>query len=240
MSKKAKALIAIACLTAIVVIAVKFDFFHAYTLRDDNGGTIVWNSDEAYLFMRIVRRGYRISYAEYPMAVLMEWFGVVRHPSDQRVFLYVIQVTPSGVSRHLALTTGDTAGIPSSFTPMGQSVFTFCKGILCKWAGDHFEPATSAEQREVGGIEHLSSDSDTTVNGWSKMGIGNVAGDFKFSIQIGDQLKLQIRQGNVYKSSADSAVVTLERSGQPPEELWHINGQPRRVTRGQYLKALAW
>ena len=33
--------------------------FHVYVLRDDNGGTIVWNAD-GYLFMTIVRRGYRM------------------------------------------------------------------------------------------------------------------------------------------------------------------------------------
>src|SRR5437773_993432 len=132
MHKRRKTLIAAACITAILVYALHADLFHIYILRDDNRGTILWNNNEAYLFMTIVRRGVRVSYAEYPWAALMEWLGAVRPPTDQRAFLYIIHATPSGLARHLALVRAEPASIPSSFTPVRKTIFTFCNGTLCK------------------------------------------------------------------------------------------------------------
>src|SRR5262245_24991078 len=132
MKIKLRVVIIVVCAIAVLLYSFHTDLFHVYILRDDNGGTMLWNSDEAYLFMKVVRRGYRMNYAEYAWDSLLEWFGAVSRPHDQRVFLYVIHVTPSGYSRHLALITNDTAGIPSSFTPLGRTIFTFCSGTLCK------------------------------------------------------------------------------------------------------------
>jgi hypothetical protein len=214
----------------IVAVAAVYAYpYRLYYLRDDNSGVMVWNADQAYLFMKVARRGYHMSYAEYPWGILSEWLGGVPLPNDQRVFLIVIHVTPSGVERHLALTQSETAGVPDSFTPMGQSVYTFCNGVLCKWAGDRFENATQQEQQEIGGIEHLIPDSTPTVNGWTKRG---VYGDF--SVELGKQTTIKLKKT---KSSLDTPIVELDQPGQSSQELWNVDGQPRRISWWKYKQS---
>ena len=239
MAKSTKALIVVILLAGICVYAVHADFYHVYTLRDDNGGEILWSGDQAYLFMTEVRRGYRLSLPDYAWAAVGEYFNAPPLPTDQRVFLSVIHVSPAGVERHLAFVTNDTATVPRSFTPFGKTIYTFCGGVLCKWAGDKFENATAEEQQRVGGAEQIPPDIDGPINGWMKRGIGSVAGDFQFSVQVTDQLSLKVTQGNVYKSVTDSAIVSLTRAGAPPEEIWHVNGDPRRVSKKEYERRLS-
>ena len=227
-SKKWKKwLIAASILAPLLVYAYPY---RLYYVRDDSGGVMLWNADEAYIFIQVARRGYHMSYAEYPWAVLFGSLGAIPLPNDQRVFLIVIHVTPSGAERHLALTQDDTPGIPSSFTPLGRDVYTYCNGVLCKWAGDHFENATPQEQKQIGGIEHLVSDSVPTVNGWSKRG---VYGDFSFTLGNKTVVKLTKSQRR------GTPTIELDQSGKPPQELWNVNGEPRHVSWWTYKRSFS-
>ena len=114
---------------------------------------------------------------------------------------------------------------------MGQSIFTFCNGVLCKWAGDHFENATLAEQRELGGIEHLSPDINGTINGWTKHDVST-----DLSVEIGKDLTLRVKKG---KTPFDAATVELDRAGQPAQEIWNVNGEPRMVSWWKYRRAFS-
>jgi len=240
MSRKKKVLLSIILVAgAVLAYPLYADMFHVYTVRDDNGGTILWNSNEAYLFMSEVKRGYRMSWPGFAVAALFDWFNAPSLPSDQHIVLTVIHVTSSGVERHIAQITKDTASVPHFFTPVGLTIYAFSEGVIYKLSADHFDPATADEQAQLGGIEHLSSDSDVTVNGWEKRGIGKAAGDFEFSARIGNAAVLKVHQGNVYKSLTDSPTVELHRPGQPVQELWHVNGDPHRVSRRDYERALS-
>lgn len=238
MRKSTKVLVIIAVIVAASGYALYVDLFHIYTLRDDNGGTIIWDANEAYLFMSVARRGYRLNWPTYAAAILGQFFNAPPAPTDQRIFFIVIHVTPAGVERHVAKIT-ENAIVPHFFTPVGQTIYAFSEGMIYKWAGDRFDKATQEEERKVGGLEHLSSDSDETINGSSKRGIGQVAGDAEFTVNIGTEATLKVRQGNVYKSAADSPTIQLYRPGKPVQELWHVNGEPRRVSRRKYDQALS-
>jgi hypothetical protein len=239
MSKKKKAIITVATIAVVLACAIYADLFHIYTLRDDNGGTILWNANEAYLFMSVARRGYRLSWPAYVADAIGQLFNAVPSPSDQRFFFIIIHVTPFGINRHLDRVTDDPAGDPHFFTPRGQTIYAFSEGTIYKLSGEHFEAATPEEKAQLGGIEHLASDSEASINGWSVRGIGAVARDAEFSVQIGKETTLRVRQGNVYRSVTDSPIVEILRSGQPPEVLWHINGNPRRVSRREYERAMS-
>ncbi len=238
MQKRKKLLITAVVLAVALAYSVYADLFHVYTLRDDNGGTMLWNSNEAYLFMSEVRRGYRMNWPAFAVSALFEWFNAHPLPTDQRVFFIVIHVTPDGVERHVAKITTDTAAIPHFFTPVGQTIYAFSEGSISKLSGDHFELATADERARVGGLEHLWSDVDRTVNGWSEKGVGKVAGDFEFSVQIGKDTTLKIHQGNLYKSAADSPTVDLYRTGQPALQLWRVDGEPHWVSKKNNQRAL--
>jgi len=207
-----------------------------YYLRDDNSGQMLWNANEAYLFMNVARRGVRVRVLDYPWMALKEWLRAPAFPSDQRVFLTVIHVTPSGSERHLGQVVEQTADSPHFFTPVDQTIYAKCQLTVCKWTGDHFENATQEEQKTLD-IYHLSRDIDGTINGWSMRGVGDVAGDFQFAAEIGKGVTVRVRQGNIYKST--TATVDLERVGEPTQQLWHVNGQPRRVSKREYEQALA-
>jgi hypothetical protein len=210
-----------------------------YYIRDDSGGQLLWKSDEAYLFASVKRRGYRVRVLNFGWLALKEWLNVPPPlPTDQRVFLTVIRVSSSGIERHDHKVVEDGWYGPDFFTPIGETIYANCQGILCKWLGDRFENATPEEQKNLDGINRLSSDSVESINGWSKRGVGEVAGDFHFSIEIGNGTRLRIQQGNVFRSTTDSATVYLDRTGQPSQQLWHVNGAPRRVTKREYEQVL--
>jgi hypothetical protein len=236
---KAMMVVVLVVISLSLGIALYFDFFHVDTIRNDNGGTILWNDNEAYLFMTEVRRGYRLTWPGYALAALRQWLNAPPAPSDQKVLFTVIHVTPSGVERHLQVLPGSLSIPPHFFTPVGASIYAFSEGTVYKWNGQRFDPAPSEERRKIGGLEHLSSDSDNTVNGWSKRGVGQVSTDSQFSVAIGKNLALRIIQGNVYRSLTDSPTVLLEPSGQPPTELWHVNGDPKIVSKKTYSLAFS-
>jgi len=192
-----------------------------------------------YMFVMVARRGYRLSYFRYPWEALKGWLRVPTIPTDERVFFTVIRVTPSGVEHHLASVADSTGKIPDFFTPVGETIYANCQGTLCKWTGDHFEVATTEEQTMMDGINHLGPDVDTKINGWPKKGIGPVLGESQFSIQLDKDLALLVRQGNINKLVNESAAVDLQRTGQTPEPLWHVDGKPRKVTKKEYERALS-
>ena len=220
--------------------ALYFDVFHVYTIRNDNGGTILWNTDEAYLFMTIHRRGYCSTWPSYVLAAMQQWLKAgPPSPSDQRVLFTVIHVTPSGLERHVEELPESESISPHFFTPVGGLIYAFSEGTVYKWNGQHFVPAPLEEREKLGGMEHLSSDIDATVDGWSKRGVGQVSTESEFSVAIGKASTLRIIQGNVYRSPTDSPTVLLEHSDRAPEEVWHANGDPRIVNRRTYSLAFS-
>lgn len=232
MGKKGVALIAIGFIIVALTWAV---FLNLYYLRDDTGGQMLWNSNEAYFFMGVACRGFRFRLVDYPSKALSEWLNAPALPSGGRNYFTVIRVTASGIERHEVKVQGN---VPDLFTPIGETIYANCQGTLCKWTGENFESATLKEQQKLHGINDLASDIDGTINGWSKRGIGAVAGDSQLSIEIGKGISLKVRQGNIYRSG-DSATVELYRSGQTPQILWHVNEQPRRVSKREYERALS-
>jgi hypothetical protein len=226
-------------IVGIVAVAIGWIAFgRLYYLRDDSGGQLLWKNDECYLFAHVARRGYRIKVLEYPARVLTGWLGVVPIPSDQRVFLTVIRVTPSGIERHDLSVGEETWEIPAFFTPVGATIYANCHGTLCKWVDGHFENTTAEDKKNLDGIYHLPPEVDGPINGWYKRGVGSVVGDIHFSIDIGNATRLRIQEGNVSRSVTDSATVYLDRVDQPSQQLWHVSGDPRRVGRREYEKAL--
>jgi hypothetical protein len=148
-------------------------------------------------------------------------------------------VTQSGIERHLAKVTDDTADVPHFFTPVGQVIYAYSEGVVCKWVGDHFESATKEEQQTFDGINHLAPDIDANINGWSKRGVGAVGSDSRYSIEIAKQVTITVKQGNVKRSLTDTATVDLQRAGEPVQQLWHVDGRPRRVSKREYDEALS-
>jgi len=238
MSRKSEIVIVVVAVVAILLgVAVSTNLYY---LRDDSGGQLLWNGKEAYLFMEDARRGFRFRVLDYPWIAFKEWVNAPALPTREYVSLTVIHITAlGGVDRHIGKGGRDTGELPSLFTPVGESIFANRQGTLCKWTGDHFEKATKQEEQAVEGVNRLVPDIDTSINGWSKRGVGVVAGDSQFSVSVGQEVILLIKQGNVYRPTTSGAGVELHRTGQSPQELWRLDGRPRRVSRAEYEKGLS-
>jgi hypothetical protein len=225
----------------IIGIAVAFMAWvllgNLYWMREDSSGQLLWKGDKAYLFAMVARRGRSVKVISFPWEVLGEWLNApAAAPIEEHAFLVVIRVTPSGVERYPQKGVGNTAELPTFFTPIGETIYALCRGTLCKWVGDHFEDASVEEQNKLGGISQLKA-FDGPINGWSKLGVGSVVGDFHYAVDLGNNTRLRIQQGNVNRSMTDSATLYLDRSGQPSQQLWHIDGTPRLVSRWKYKQS---
>src|SRR5258708_3737807 len=191
-SNKTKAMVAIAIFGAAIVAAASL---RMYIIVAGGSGYALWNTNEAYLFMSVSHRGYRMSYLEYPWEVLKEYFSVVPSHDDDLRSLTVIRVTPPTVERQFVDLKGIAPGSgPDLYTPFEDRIYANCPDIggLCRWAGDHFERATGEEQRKLEGINRLIQRNIDNEKGWSKHGLGPAPVDYKFTIKADDKFDLSI------------------------------------------------
>jgi hypothetical protein len=216
-------------LVAAVIVALTFT--QMYHVREDTAGQLLWKGDRAYLFMSSARRGYHFKYLEYPWVIFKEYLRAPPIPNDQRRTLDVIRITPNTLERHVIEVEGNT---PDLLTPFEGHIFANCEGTLCKWNETRFEPATEEEGRSLNGISKLSAIGFSDIDGWSKRRIDATTDGFQFSVELSKQVTLLVKQGNVYRSPYDSSTIDLLRPGQPPEKLWHVDGNPRWVSKNEY------
>jgi hypothetical protein len=79
-------------------------------------------------------------------------------------------------------------------------------GGLCRWAGDHFEPATREERHRLDGINHLTNkDIDHAEDGRSKhsftLGPGDINDTFRIDVDHSFTLSLSDLAGKASLSS---------------------------------------
>ena len=88
-------------------------------LRVDSGGNVLWNANEAYLFIGTFSRGARVTYLEYPWMILKEYLGGIRASDNNLNSLVVIRVTPSTVERYnVDQKDGAPGSGPNLYTPL--------------------------------------------------------------------------------------------------------------------------
>jgi hypothetical protein len=182
----------LAVLIAVLVIAITaLGFGKIYAFRDDCGGDLLWNADEAYLFIGVARRGFRISYLEYPWVILKELLYGVRLPDDQRTSVTVLHITASGVEHHVVeMLDEQPANIPILYTRLQGNIYANCRGYLCRWTGNKFEAATEEEQRRLDETSQLVG--KNMEKGWFKRGFGEAPSDYQFSVDVGQTFKLDV------------------------------------------------
>ncbi len=207
-----------------------------YFVREDSGGEVLWNTDQAYLFIGVTRRGFHCRYLQYPWVVFQGYVGAPPPADDERTSRTVIRVTQSGVERHVLDIADNVPGAsPDFYTPLDGHIYANCTGVLCRWTGGTFETASEDENRRVG-INHLIPDIDTEVQGWSKRGIGagpqsNFA---RLTADVGGIFTLSETSEEVGIPGYAAVAVYLKRPGQAREKIWYLDGHPRRVSKPEY------
>ncbi len=224
-------------LIAVLVIGVGVLVFgKIYLIRDDSGGDLLWDGSEAYLFMDVRHRGFQIGYLEFPWVVLKELLYGVRGPDDQRTSVTVVHITASGVDRHVVEALDEEqANTPDLYTPFEGYIYANYHGSLCKWTGNKFETATAEEQRRLDGTNRLvATDIEKDTAGWSKRGFGEAVSDYEFAVEVGGKFTLHVTNKRLGRSGGAVVSVTLARPGQPVEDVWRVDGRPRRVSKTEY------
>ena len=210
--------------------------YHA--IRDDASGTIVWSSDEAYVFIGVDPRGFHASWFRYPWAILKQGLGGVDPPDDDRGFMTVVHVTANGVEDHtIQLRDRRPGSGPNVITPLEGQIYAAytAGGGLCRWDRDRFVPATPEEQKQVNGIFRLTTlNIDHDKFGWSKRTFGGYDGPLP--IQVGNQFKLSV----LYVSPRNSGNGLIEIDRQQPggalQKVWSLDLRQGIVSADEYRR----
>ncbi|MBZ5525218.1 MAG: hypothetical protein LAP21_23575 [Acidobacteriia bacterium] len=223
-------------LLAIVFIAAALS--KIYFVRDHSGGSIMSKGDEAYLFLGSGHTGYNFSYLEYPLIRVKEYFYAPPFPEDRNASIIVMRITPSGTERYSINFGKDAGGTPQLLTPFENDFYAMCRGAaLCKWTHSGFQPATEEEQRRFGGIDHLvrGAMNNETINGWSVHQIGRSRGEH-LELSIGGKFVISAKNEAALEQESPRVSIDLIRPGIAPENLYHADGAPRRVSKAEYKR----
>jgi hypothetical protein len=164
LGKKRTLQVVAACFLLLVLLSV---FFELHLVRDSaQDGVLLWNSEEAYLFVGWPRSGYHLSCFQYFLAYIPAYFGIPRTYDDNRFSTIAIRITPTGVERYVTEPYQTYRGF-LAYIPSEKTIYAYDGGaILWKWAGTHFESAYP--ENFVLDEKLLSEKKDyTNVSGWS-------------------------------------------------------------------------
>ncbi len=215
----------------IAGILIAASVFNVYGADETTGGFIIWNRKEAYLFVTVDRRGNHASFLELPWIIFKEVLVVPIRPDEIRRFLLVIHATGSGVERHMVkladIIHDSPGGDPTGFTPIGDHIFAHCPqlGGLCRWASDHFEPATEQERSIVSpeimapNSHYGTDDFDNHADGWSRrVFVAGPRGPGSINAVVGDQFTLLMT--NVVTSTTNGTTsIEILRPGEAGQRI---------------------
>lgn len=228
--KKKKLIVAVFLVLGAVVALPLIKF---YLIKSDGGGgDLLWRNDEAYLFLYDGPVGYHLSCAAWLMEPINEFFYAPAPPENHAVFMTVLHISPSGVERHIQ----ESKISINSLTPLGETIYSSCPGGICKWTGARFELISNEEEQKMGGWKHLSNDWSEFANadGWSKrmirsVGPGETTVHGQYSIEVGNQIKILVTEGN-------PTSVDLQRPGKPSERIWYYERGTSMVSEAKYKR----
>ena len=149
-------------------------FAPVYYIRDEAGGNLIWNSDQAYVFMTVVHRGYRMNCLRLVAAFVKELVPFETFsPDDLSSSVIVFRFAPGNLQRF----DFDNMNLDSP-DGIGQNIYVVNRennvGLL-KWSRDHFERASAEEQNALRAA-HSSGRIPAgpiyeNMDGWSKSGV---------------------------------------------------------------------
>jgi hypothetical protein len=121
-----------------------FLFYPVYFLDDWVGGTLLWKSNEAFLFSGWSGSGNHYTPFTLLVAYIPAYFGAIAPPDNLANSTTVFRITPESLKKYVIRGAGFRAYIPS-----GDTVYAWNGGPLWKWSIDHFERATADEEKKI-------------------------------------------------------------------------------------------
>jgi hypothetical protein len=136
---------------SLLLVLIASVFFQIYYIGGSGDGDLLWNQNEAYLFVHGEHRGYHVSYLGYVGELVKEYFGVIDSPDDVKPFTAITKITSSSIERY------ETVGTFDFYTPLGRNIYALHdQAPLWKWVGTHFEEASVQDQQALGNAARLS------------------------------------------------------------------------------------
>lgn len=232
MTRKSKLLIAL-LVGALVLVGL---FFPVHLLGDSvQDGVLMWNSEEAYLFLGWGRSGYRLTGFEYLLSYIPAYFGVPRTVDDNRLSMIVIRIDPTGVQRYVA----EPYQMDHPFlayVPRGKTIYASDGGaVLWTWAGTHFEKLSPEEQQKLAVDQTVFSPGEdyTNVSGWSsRHSVASWPSEFKIELQ-GKPVTFLTKQ----KSSGKELSIELRLPSGASQMALHVKRDLHVVSKSEYGRA---
>lgn len=221
----------VALLLALLVLTLGFFEFHIVG-DSAQDAVLLWNSDEAYLFIGWGRSGYHLTGFEYLFAYIPAYLGVPRTVDDNRLSMIVFRITPTSIERYVAEPYQMYSGF-LAYVPRGNTIYAYDGGAtLWKWAGTHFETVTPEEQRRLAlDQKAFTSKKDyTNVDGWSS----------RHSLPTWppkSEIELQGKPVTFFtkvKDSGGEVSVELQVSGRTPQRVLRTKNAWHLISRSEY------
>jgi hypothetical protein len=232
----------VALLTLLALATLKIHFVQSST-----GGSLIWNANEAYVFIPVAQRGYRMSCIGYIVEFIREIVPFGASPADDKhSYSEVLRITPDAVQRYVF----DNMNIESPVV-VGQTIYVADirnngSGGVMKWSETLFERASPEDQKEyrtaLASGKIPAGPKYDNVDGWSKRGAagevtsetpttGFTENDAKVSVTLdGKPLTFVMNSGYI----SHQAYIDLSRPGQPTERIWSLDGRTHRVSGAEY------
>ena len=208
-----------------------------YIVRDAVDGTLLWNEEKAYLFVKVVSRGLHPDFPEYLLELARESFGGVASPDDQSTRTIVLD---PGSDRVREFSKEDFEFSPQILN--GGIVGGNMKDgelQIWKWTGSEFVLATEQERRNLelqqrannlsGHVPALDFDD---LQHWSRR-----------SSSLTRSIDLKLRPAGAAETLTLSGkkvggVLRVERvrPGQAPEVIWTLDTSPHLVSGNEYRR----
>ena len=229
------------CVALLLVLAMA-GLLRWYTLRQSVQGNVLWNANEAYLFIGILRDGYNGSYLLLPFSEALAYMGNAPPISDSRISLVVIRVTSSGVERRVLELPdqGDRSGYNPSASPgVNGNIYAFYPNAgYVRWAVDHFERITLDERKQFPRGQMTSPpDFENDANGWSRHTLFSEPPGVPLDIDVGNQFKIRVNS-NVKTTDGASLLIDLLHPEGAVERLFDFESHSlREVGASEYRPA---
>jgi hypothetical protein len=202
-------------------------FEEIYLAWDFADAQLVWNTNEADVFVQEVTKGYRHSYLSFPFETIRQMLHGVTPPDKKRFYSVLLVLTPTTVRRF------EVADATLTWVnPVDGGLFAGSESGIQRWTGNHFVPASPRETEDFENAMHSSShgpDYDD-LNGWSARSSILGGGGHKYTLQLaGKTLALEVTGHSEHDLSIDVLC-----PGQAPKTVWHLNERPRWVSEAEY------
>jgi hypothetical protein len=217
----------VAWFLAVSAVSIAASLVPTYRVRvKDTRSQLLWNADEAYLFIGTRLTGWRFSYLRLVGEVALASIQVTTPPQASKPSIVMLKITAATVERHV-LENADM--VWPAFTLFEHKIHY---GVLWQWTGSNFDPLTPEERRRYLDA-HVADGGFQNIDGWSNryLSFSSVpAGGLRLDLVLAHQPTVLI----INRERPQVTNVALARGNREVETLSGLDGRVRSVTKAEY------